>query len=439
VTQGTDEGGAPAEAVASRTKSGDGHGVDEGPVLISMNVADVVFDEELYPREQSSLELIERYRLNIDDLPPIVVSHENILVDGFHRLAAHRQELRDHIKVEVRKIPRELVLIESARLNARHGEQLKENEKRRLAVLWMAELSDDATAEVLGVTRQTVTNWRKESRNPILKAEAAKRVERNHQVLELANEGLTHDKIAEQIGLSQSTITEIIGEAKLCLTDGQNKWPIIDPFNVWYFPQPSTDYGDRHTWGTVDPQVIEQILYYFTESGDLIVDPMAGQGIIAEVCAKFGRRCLMYDLDPIHSKVKKNDVINGFPPEAQGCNHIYLDPPYFNLKVDGAFNNDLREFYDFVRHLARVSLSTVRHGGHIFFIMCDKTKGDFEPLISRCFGIFDRLGAQSVARVSIPLPPPHNPHTGALIARARETRRLMGRDRTLFVFRRPDV
>jgi DNA modification methylase len=189
----------------------------------------------------------------------------------------------------------------------------------------------------------------------------------------------------------------------------------------------------------VDPQVIEQTLYYFTEPGELIVDPMAGQGIIAEVCAKFGRRCLMYDLDPIHSKVKKNDIIGGLPHEAQGADHIYLDPPYFNLKVDGAFNNDTREFYDFIRQLAKVSLSTIRAGGHIFFIMCDKTKGDFEPLISRCFCIFDRLGAQSVARVSIPLPPPHNPHTGALIARARETRKLMGRDRTLFVFRRPDA
>jgi hypothetical protein len=40
---------------------------------------------------------VNRYRLAIDEPPPMVVTDENVLVDGYHRLIAHRVEQRETI------------------------------------------------------------------------------------------------------------------------------------------------------------------------------------------------------------------------------------------------------------------------------------------------------------------------------------------------------
>ena len=52
---------------------------------------EVTFIEDLYPRFEKILVNVKRYADNIDNLPPIIVSRrDNILIDGWHRWAAHR-------------------------------------------------------------------------------------------------------------------------------------------------------------------------------------------------------------------------------------------------------------------------------------------------------------------------------------------------------------
>jgi len=41
--------------------------------------------------------------------------------------------------------------------------------------------------------------------------------------------------------------------------------------------------------------MIAHILYYFSEQGDLVLDPMAGDSVVADTCLAFNRRCWSFD------------------------------------------------------------------------------------------------------------------------------------------------
>ncbi len=83
--------------------------------------------------------------------------------------------------------------------------------------------------------------------------------------------------------------------------------------------------------------MIAHILYYFSEQGDLVLDPMAGGGVVADTCLALNRKCWSFDMDdrpdtrpeiepyfwditdlkwPIKGKTKPDLII--------------FDPPYFN-------------------------------------------------------------------------------------------------------------
>ena len=85
MTQGTDEGGAPAETVASRTKSGDGSGVDEGPFLS----IEAEKQESTGKRKKHIIEHLERSEELIGQLYPVLVDAETgEILDGRERTTA---------------------------------------------------------------------------------------------------------------------------------------------------------------------------------------------------------------------------------------------------------------------------------------------------------------------------------------------------------------
>jgi DNA modification methylase len=54
-------------------------------------------------------------------------------------------------------------------------------------------------------------------------------------------------------------------------------------FNVWNFPNRDKRYGLDFK-GAIPGQIVENVLYYFTEPFDVVVDPMAGGGTTIDVC-----------------------------------------------------------------------------------------------------------------------------------------------------------
>jgi predicted transcriptional regulator len=107
-----------------------------------------------------------------------------------------------------KSIPEDRVLIEACRRNAFHGKQLTREEKRALAASLYDKMTQEEIAKILAVDRTTVSKWLKEK-------EEIKRKEQERQIMELFLQCYTQDEIADKIGLSQSRISEIIGNV-LC-------------------------------------------------------------------------------------------------------------------------------------------------------------------------------------------------------------------------------
>jgi len=200
-------------------------------------IEDVKFYKELYPREDFDNETVNSYRLNLDMLPPIIVNKEGVLIDGYHRLLAHRLEGRKEIEAEVKDVKDNEILLEATKLNSQHGRQLSKQEKQRLAVIFYQQnnLTLNTISNILAVGESTLSgSWLK---NVIKEAKEAQK----KQIIELYLQCLTQEEISDKIGLSRSRISEIVEKFK---TEFSDKAPeSLQLFNVWYFGKRDEKYG----------------------------------------------------------------------------------------------------------------------------------------------------------------------------------------------------
>lgn len=75
------------------------------------------------------------------------------------------------------------------------------------------------------------------------------------------------------------------------------------------------------------------LLYYFTEEEDLVVDPMAGSGVTIDACLIMNRKCRAYDNNPDaldeRPDILRNDITRGFPKQVRSKKQdlVVFDPP----------------------------------------------------------------------------------------------------------------
>jgi len=124
--------------------------------------------------------------------------------------------------------------------------------------------------------------------------------------------------------------------------DGLNCNP--RPYDVWNFAECCDLMGYEYK-GRIPGQIALQLLYFFTEQGDLIVDPMAGSGTMIDACLLMKRRCLAFDNNP-DSYQKRVDIRDGEALKTiqslkRQPDLIFLDPPYFK-KLEDEYSSDSR-------------------------------------------------------------------------------------------------
>ena len=101
-----------------------------------------------------------------DGWPPIVVTEDNMLVDGHHRVAAAEQLGLDHIAAVVFKGSRADAYVEAVRSNISHGMPLTLSERRRAGVQILAvhpTWSDRRIAGCCGLSAKTIKRLRDEA------------------------------------------------------------------------------------------------------------------------------------------------------------------------------------------------------------------------------------------------------------------------------------
>lgn len=315
--------------------------------MIVIAVDAVEYVKELYPRLKPDDAAIERYRDSIDNLPPITVARGRVLVDGYHRWQAHRREGIDKIHAEdLGDLTDAEIFNESIRRNAKHGQQLSRADKANLAgKLWrtLAHLSvGERKAEIaslLAVSEDTVERATKDARADERKALQASVID-----AWLNCEGPDRE-IAQRFGVSHPTVADWGG--KFAADAGNLPPDSRQHFDVWSFTTADKDAGAQSYFGALPPQIVENLLWLYTEPGDIVVDLFAGSGTTIDVAKAMGRRVWASDIRGDHYSphlpIHKHDATTGWPTDAPTkAKLVILDPPYWQ-QARGRYSEDPRE------------------------------------------------------------------------------------------------
>ena len=87
-------------------------------------------------------------------------------------------------------------------------------------------------------------------------------------------------------------------------------------------------FGRKSHPGRIPGDLVAHVLYFFTEQGDLVIDPMVGGGTTLDVCLAMGRRCYGYDIDTRHNRpdVIQHDLTQGWPERTKDADTGILGP-----------------------------------------------------------------------------------------------------------------
>ncbi|MBO8152423.1 MAG: methyltransferase domain-containing protein [Candidatus Marinimicrobia bacterium] len=174
--------------------------------------------------------------------------------------------------------------------------------------------------------------------------------------------------------------------------------PIIESTTFWDFPRQSyglTPKGDNKYPGVTPALIIYNMVWRYTDPGDLVVDPMAGSGTTLDVCREERRRCICYEIAPTRPDVVKNDARN-IPLEDNSVDMIFIDSPYgdnieYNDNPDciGKISCEDEKFYDELEKVMKECYRILKPGKVLGWLIGDQwVKKRFTPV---GFKIYDRL------------------------------------------------
>ncbi|MCA1788243.1 MAG: ParB N-terminal domain-containing protein, partial [Desulfobacteraceae bacterium] len=305
-------------------------------VSAKIPISDISLDESIYPRETIDYKRIAVFEENIRDgfeFDPIEVqvwqdpdnpaTVRYRILDGAHRWSAYKKTSAIHIDVVIKTLDHIEPILYAAQ-KAIGPKQLTEAETRntaRRAFQNNPRLSSSDIGRAIGRSRQSVDAY-------IADLRAAVVFELELKIFRLYQLGIPQDRIAKRLGVIQQRISRHLlkmpGLAKRVNTDlskgfsvpqvaQKHDWPEplvwsqalvnandfarfkalqwkIRTWDVWNFMDCDHRFGDE--WpGRIPAQLVAHILYFFSEPGDLVLDPMAGGGVCADTCLALGRRC----------------------------------------------------------------------------------------------------------------------------------------------------
>lgn len=175
----------------------------------------------------------------------------------------------------------------------------------------------------------------------------------------------------------------------------------IIPYTMWDFAYRDDYAGDKDFHGNCSPQVVEQCIWRLTEERDLVVDPMAGSGTALDVCKRFNRRCVAYDINPARSDIEGRDSRN-MPLDSDTVDMIFIHPPYWNL-VRYTTNDDresgdlsrvpsLQAYLQMLGEVFTECRRILKPGKHMCVLIGDLVRdGEFIPLCRKVSNLAEEL------------------------------------------------
>lgn len=336
--------------------------------MITLNVNDVKYREDLYPRIKHDPTLVQRYAENLEVLPPIEVNQHNILIDGWHRWTAHRKVEATTVQATVTETASEAELFALAiKRNAAHGLQMNDDDKRNVAIrLYGAGtgLNKQDIADTLSVSLRSVNNY-------LQAIDKQRKEDRKQRIFDLWMACETVEDIVATVDIKKSAVDEILGEfpvlenlpkvEKVLATFADDEFT-APLYNVWTFAKKSNSVSH---FGNSEQRIVENLLYLYTEPFDIVVDPFAGGGSTINVCKKRLRRYYVSDRKPIverESEIRSHDLVtDGVPSLNRRWSDVtltYLDPPYWR-QAQNKYSNDATDLANMSLEMFNESLTKI--------------------------------------------------------------------------------
>jgi len=182
--------------------------------------------------------------------------------------------------------------------------------------------------------------------------------------------------------------------------------------NVWSFDTPDPRFGKPGYKGRIPGQVVANALFYYTNPGAVVVDPMAGSGTTGDVIEAIpyfaDRKCRMYDIEPTDGRISRANILQtGIPEQTGAVDYIFLDPPHEfyprgddpDFSADAAKSDTMMKLKPILRESSRI----LKKGGRMSIIV---------EAASGSFGIIDfpfevthiarELGLTAVGKAFLP-------------------------------------
>jgi hypothetical protein len=217
-------------------------------------------------------------------------------------------------------------------------------------------------------------------------------------------------------------------------------------YNVWTFAKKSNGVGH---FGNSEQQIVDNLLYLYTEPFDIVLDPFGGGGSTIDVCKRRLRRYWVSDRKPIPERaheIRKLDVVDGLPPLFKRWSEVtltYLDPPYwkqaenqYSQDAEDLANMPLAEFTSNLAGVVRSIAEKQSRGVIALIIQPTQWKADGHKYTDHVMDLITAVG-QDLARVEMRISAPYNTeqYTPQIVNWAKENKQLMVLTREIIVWR----
>jgi DNA modification methylase len=233
-----------------------------------------------------------------------------------------------------------------------------------------------------------------------------------------------------EVGKTEETVEEI---------------PQLEATTLWDFPRQSygrTPKGDNKYPGVTPALIIWNLVWRYTEPGDLVVDPMCGSGTTIDVCKEEGRRAIGYDVKPTRPDITQNDARN-IPLPSDSVDLVFVDSPYGdNIRYNddpaciGKISSETEVFYDELEKVISECHRILKKGKVLGWLIGDQwVKNKFTPvgfrLYERLDKYFETVDVVCVTRRG------QSSNTGLWYNRARRHNFYLRGFKYLFIMRKP--
>ena len=202
-------------------------------------------------------------------------------------------------------------------------------------------------------------------------------------------DSISRNLIFEQVEHIKNSTAEI---------DIEEEIPLVEATTFWDFPKQSyglTPKGDNKYAGVTPALIIYNMVWRYTDPGDLIVDPMCGSGTTIDVCKEEKRRVIGYDIHSTRPDIIKNDARN-IPIKDKSVDMVFIDSQYGdNIKYNaepkniGNISSEAEEFYDELEKVMKESHRILKEGKVLGWLIGDQwVKKQFTPVGLK---IYERL------------------------------------------------